>query len=310
MTEPRTETVELNGQPFFIRHWGDESLPKLLLLHGFPEYGGAWQDLATLLSKRFHCIAPDQRGYGQSWTPEGKDHYATGVLAGDMLALVEEYAPVDAKGAQKMHVLGHDWGSAVAYYMSIAAPHRVETLTILNGAHYVTFQRALILDAAQAAASAYIHKLKAEGSEKDFAKDDFAKLFRLITYRTDSSWLDDAQKEAFKTEWSRPGRLRAMIDWYRKSKLKVPLKGEPLPEMPDFGDLAQFIVTVPHLLVWGKNDPALLPVTTKGLEDFAPDLTREVIDDAGHWLHHQRPKEVADKIFAWFDDLDKRAATA
>ena len=59
MTAHWTETRQINGNPFFIRHWGDEDAPKLLMLHGFPEYSGAWNDLAPLLAKRFHCIAPD-----------------------------------------------------------------------------------------------------------------------------------------------------------------------------------------------------------------------------------------------------------
>lgn len=60
---------DLNGQPFYVRTWGDPALPRLLLLHGFPEYGGAWDDFAPLLAERYHVIAPDQRGYGRSWAP-------------------------------------------------------------------------------------------------------------------------------------------------------------------------------------------------------------------------------------------------
>ena len=70
----RTETIMIDGHPFFLRHWGDPDLPPLLMLHGYPEYSGAWEDLAPLLSDRFHCIAPDQRGYGQSWAPEGGEN--------------------------------------------------------------------------------------------------------------------------------------------------------------------------------------------------------------------------------------------
>ena len=61
----QTHTLSLNGNGFFVRSWGQPHLPKLILLHGFPEYSGAWDDLAPELSGMFHCIAPDQRGYGQ-----------------------------------------------------------------------------------------------------------------------------------------------------------------------------------------------------------------------------------------------------
>ena len=84
MTAHWTETRQINGNPFFIRHWGDENAPKLLMLHGFPEYSGAWNDLAPLLAKRFHCIAPDQRGYGQSWRPAEVEQYKTSKLVSDL----------------------------------------------------------------------------------------------------------------------------------------------------------------------------------------------------------------------------------
>ena len=96
MEATRTEPRRVNGQEIFIRHWGDENLPPLLMLHGFPEYGGAWRDLAPLLCQHFHCIAPDQRGYGQSSAPEGIEPYAMAHLMADMAAFAhsgDDYAP-------------------------------------------------------------------------------------------------------------------------------------------------------------------------------------------------------------------------
>ena len=149
--DPRTETVKLGGQPFFVRHWGDPALPKLLLLHGFPEYGGAWAGLAPLLADRFHCIAPDQRGFGQSWAPSEVSDYTGAKLVADMAELIGD-APVT--------VLGHDWGAAVAYGLAMFRPDLVDRLIIMNGVHFVPFQRALAEGGAQADASQYIHYLR------------------------------------------------------------------------------------------------------------------------------------------------------
>ena len=99
MEPTRTETRRVNGQEIFIRHWGDENLPPLLMLHGFPEYGGAWRDLAPLLCQHFHCIAPDQRGYGL--TTGWADGYETDLRPFGMLGLVR-----DAVGL--VAALGHD----------------------------------------------------------------------------------------------------------------------------------------------------------------------------------------------------------
>lgn len=294
MTQCQSETVLLDGHAFHIRRWGDPALPRLLLLHGFPEYGGAWGDLAPLLAERFHCIAPDQRGYGQSWAPEAVSDYAAGKLVGDMVALIGE-GPIT--------VLGHDWGAAVAYGLAMFHPALVDRLIIMNGVHPVPFQRALAAGGAQTAASQYIHILRAEGSEARFAAGGFAKLLSLFSANMDLSWLSGETREAYVTEWAREGRLRGMINWYRASPLAVAKPGEPLEGLPEL-PLDRLQVRCPHLLVWGAEDRALLPEATEGLEGFAADLTRVEITGADHWLHHQQPQRVAEVILDWIDAQD------
>ena len=289
MDAPRTQTVDLNGKSFFVRHWGHERLPKLLLLHGFPEYGGAWSELAPLLSARFHCIAPDQRGFGQSWAPQDVSEYTGSKLVADMAALI---------GDEPINVLGHDWGAAVAYGLAMFRPDLVKRLIIMNGVHPVPFQRALATGGPQTAASQYIHYLRAEGSEDRLAADGFAKLTALFSAHMDLSWMDEETRARYVAEWSRPGRMRGMINWYRASPLIVGKPGEALTDLPEL-PVEKLQVRCPHLLIWGADDTALLPEATEGLEDFAPDLTRVQIAGADHWLHHQKPKEVARTILDW-----------
>ncbi|MEP5730780.1 MAG: alpha/beta hydrolase [Sulfitobacter sp.] len=288
MEPTRTETVMLNGHPFFMRHWGDEDLPVLLLLHGFPEYGGVWGKLAAHLMSHFHCIAPDQRGFGQSWAPADVSAYATSKLVSDMAALI---------GERPVHVLGHDWGAAVAYGLAMFRPELVTTLIIMNGVHPVPFQRALAAGGPQAEASQYIHFLRRDGSEDQLAENDFAKLTSLFSANMDHGWSDDQTMAAYRREWAREGRMRGMVNWYRASPLVVPKAGETceLPALP----LDKLQVHCPHLLIWGVEDTALLPVATEGLEEFAAKLTRKEIRGADHWLHHQKPQEVAQAILAW-----------
>lgn len=290
----RTRFTNLDGQEFFLREWGDPSLPKLLMLHGFPEYGGAWGDLAPLLADRFHCIAPDQRGYGQSWAPEGVEHYTGKALVSDMAALIGQIgAPVT--------VIGHDWGAAVAYGLAMFRPDLVTRLIIANGVHPVPFQNALATGGAQAEASQYIDYLRREGSEDALMQDDFAKLMQLFSAKMDLSWLTDAKLAEYKRAWGRPGRLRGMINWYRASPLRVAQPGNPLSDLPDL-PLDRLRVRCPHLLIWGARDTALLPEATEGLEEFAPDLTRVTLPEQDHWLIHQNPDGVARAILGWLDD--------
>lgn len=287
----RTETRELNGQPFFIRHWGDPSLPKLLMLHGFPEYGGAWADIAPFLSEYFHCIAPDQRGYGQSWAPKGVENYSGAALVSDMAALIEQ------EGG-RVTVLGHDWGAAVAYGLAMFKPDLVDRLIIANGVHPAPFQKAIAAGGAQTEASQYIHSLRHPDSHKVLAANDFEKMLALFSAKMDLSWLAGERAEKYKAEWRRDGRLETMINWYRASPLIVAKPGQPINDLPEL-PLDKLMVHCPHLLIWGEQDTALLPVSNEGLEQFAPNLTRVNIADADHWLFHQKPQEIAQIILDW-----------
>ncbi len=289
-----TEFLDLNGQPFFLRSWGNPDRPPLLMLHGFPEYGGAWSDLAPHLSDHFHCIAPDQRGYGQSWAPEGIEHYVLSQLVADMGILIEQVgAPVT--------VLGHDWGASVAYGLAMFRPELVSRLIIANGVHPVPFQREMAKGGAQSAASQYINQLRSPDSAIWLSADNFAKLEAFFRHGMGTDWLADARMDDYRTEWARPGRLEAMLNWYRASPLVVADPGVPCTNVPSL-PVDRLQVRCPHLLIWGPKDRALLPETTEGLEGFASNLSRVTIPDADHWLHHQKPQDVAQAMLDWAFD--------
>lgn len=281
--------VDLPAGQFFIREWGDADAPPVLLLHGFPEYSGAWDGVASRLSARFRLIAPDQRGYGQSIAPPAVTDYAPAKLVGDMAALILSL------GVGPIPVVGHDWGAAVAYGLAILRPDLVSRLVILNGVHPGPFQRALAAGGAQSAASQYIDWLRKDGSEDVLADDNFARLRGLFSANMDMGWLTGATLDAYLAEWARPGRLRGMVNWYRASPVRVARPGVPLTDLPA-PNPDRLRITCPHLLVWGTGDRALLPEATEGLEDYAPGLIRITIPGADHWLHHQAPDAVAGAI--------------
>ncbi len=286
-----TEFIKLNGQTFFLRSWGSLELPPLLMLHGFPEYGGAWSDLAPHLYDHFHCLAPDQRGYGRSWCPDGVGNYSLSKLVSDMVALVERFdGPIT--------VLGHDWGASVAYGLAMLRPDLVSHLIIANGVHPVPFQRAMAAGGAQSKASQYINSLRAQNATALLSEDNFTKLEFFFRHGMGVDWLSEPRIKDYRTEWARPGRLEAMLNWYRASPLVVANPGEPRTDLPHLPP-ERLIIRCPHLLIWGPNDKALLPEATEGLETFAPCLTRVDIPDTDHWLHHQRPEVVAQAILDW-----------
>ncbi len=288
----KTELLELNGNPFFVRFWGDPEKQPLLLLHGFPEYGGAWADLAPHLTDRFYCIAPDQRGYGQSWAPDDVSLYKTPKLVGDMMALIDQVV------GGPVTVFGHDWGAAVAYGLAIMAPERTSRLIIANGVHPAPFQREMAAGGAQTEASQYILFLRQDGSEDILSANEFAKMRNLFLAKMDTDWLTPEKQDAYLTEWARDNRLKTMIHWYRASPLMVAKPGEPITDVPDL-PRENLMVQCPHLLLWGDKDTALLPAATAGLEDYAPDLTRVHFADANHWICHQIPEQIAQAVKDW-----------
>ena len=87
----QSKFIEINQNKYFVRTWGTPNNPKILLLHGFPEYSGAWEPLADHLKKDFYLIAPDQRGFGQSWGPLDEKFYKTASIINDLEALIKYY---------------------------------------------------------------------------------------------------------------------------------------------------------------------------------------------------------------------------
>jgi pimeloyl-ACP methyl ester carboxylesterase len=286
----QSEMIEANGLSFHCLTAGDTSNPLLLMLHGFPEYSGAWTEMMDRLSGDFFCVAPDQRGYNLSSKPPEVADYAARKLVADAVAILDHYRPGGAARA----VIGHDWGAAVAYAMAMRAPKRMERLIIVNGVHPIPFQTALAAGGAQTKASQYMLWLRREGSEDVLAKDAFGKLEAVFSAKMDLSWLQGPTRDAYRKAWGQPGAMRGMVNWYRASPMAIPAPGAsiPVPEMPR--DAMR--IHPPHLLIWGMGDTALLPESRIGLDALCDDLTVLEIADADHWIIHEKPDEVAAAI--------------
>lgn len=286
-----SQFVELNGNRFFLQTWGKASNPILLMLHGFPEYSGAWEELAERLKHRFYCVAPDQRGYGQSYSPPQISAYQMRHLVGDLEALINYLA-------EPVFVLGHDWGAAAAYGLTMSHPELVKKLVIMNGVHPIPFQKALLEDAQQIMASQYILWLRQEGSENILAEDNFARLKALFAKDIEMNWLNLERVDRYIGAWKDAAGLRGMINWYRATGLYVPKVGEDIQPIP-LMDTRDMRIKVPHLLIWGMKDTALLPKSYRGIEELSDDFKMLEIDDGSHWLHHEKPDQVAAMINEW-----------
>ena len=284
----RHQTIRANGIDLATRAMGDPQAPLILFLHGFPEYSGAWDEVLPAFASSFHAVAPDQRGYFRSSKPGDLEAYRVKHLVRDILALGDHFSP-----GRPYAVVAHDWGASVGYATAIAAPGRISRLAVINGVHPGPFQRALIEDEDQRKASTYMHYLRDPKAEERLSANSFEKLLGMLSRFGPQPWLTPQKQAGYIEAWSPPGALTGMLNWYRASPLLVPHPGEAVdPGKVMRLDPAQLRVRMPHLVIWGMNDQALLPVSRATLGDYCDDLTVREIKDADHWVVHQRTDEV------------------
>lgn len=259
----------------------------VILLHGFPESHRTWRKLAPLLGDRFRLIMPDLRGFGESDRPQDVADYATDILIADILALA------DALGVDRFALVGHDWGGAIAWAAVLRGNARIERLAIINSPHPWIFQKSLIENEPQRIASQYMTAFRQPGMEaivEAMGVDAFFdKSFRS---HVDPASIDPEERARSIAEWSRPGALTAMFNWYRASHIVVPPPGLTVP-VPDWVVRFAPKVRVPLRIVWGLDDKALLPVQLEGIGEVGDGVDVVPIKGVGHFAPWQAPDQVA-----------------
>jgi pimeloyl-ACP methyl ester carboxylesterase len=119
------QTVATNGINMHIASIGTG--PVILFLHGFPELWYSWRhQLLSLSSLGYRCIAPDLRGYGDTDAPKNVREYTIFHIVGDLVGLI------DSLGIDKVFLVGHDWGSTVAWYFCLLRPDRIKALVNMS----------------------------------------------------------------------------------------------------------------------------------------------------------------------------------
>lgn len=270
---------------------GDPANPPIILLHGFPESHRTWRHQIPELARTHFVIAPDQRGYARSSKPEGVANYTPTLIVGDMLALADHF------GADRFVLAGHDWGGAAAWMAAINHPRRIERLIILNAPHPLIFQRTMFDDPDQRAASQYIRAFRDPGIEAHVARIGVEAYFDR-TFVGHADPVKFAEERAhYLDQWSQPGALTAMYNWYRASPIIVPAMDED-PPRPAFLDRPFPPMQMPVLMIWGLADTALKPSQLEGIEALVPDLTLVKVD-AGHFVTWEAPDAVNAAIEGW-----------
>lgn len=293
LCKPTQRTIRAGNLDIHVAEAGLRDAPLVLLLHGFPEFWLEWRDMfQPLVEAGFRVAAPDQRGYNLSAKPHGVAAYDLDALAGDMFRLA------DALEADRFSVVGHDWGAAVAWWMATPqadggrtpelAPARLDRLVTISAPHPAIWQHGMTTDPVQRRKSQYVRQLQIPVLPEV--------LIRVGGYKgLEAGFRTAGRPEAFAPEimdsyhaaWRQPGALTGMLNWYRA------LLRRPLP-MPTQG-----AIETPTLVLWGDQDAFVTPQ----LADQSAALCREVrvthFPSATHWLPHDEPEAVADKIIAF-----------
>lgn len=271
---------------------GTPGTPPVFLLHGFPESHRTWRHQIPTLAADHHVIAPDQRGYARSSKPEGVEQYTPDKPVADLLALA------DALGIERFTLVGHDWGGAIAWMAALQHPGRVARLAIVNGPHPQIFQRSLFDNPQQRHASRYIRTFRDTSIDQGLVGAGLERFFASTFTQHLVSAVAGEDKAAYLDEWSQPGAMTAMLNWYRASSIIVPAEGEQV-ERPAWIDGPFPLVAQPTLVIWGMKDKALLPLQLDGLDRLVPDLTLAKIEDGGHFLPWEKPEAVNAALRDW-----------
>lgn len=263
---------------------GDPAHPPIIFLHGFPESHRTWRHQMAELARDHYVIAPDQRGFARSSKPPEISDYAPDKMVADLFALA------DALGLTRFTLAAHDWGGAIGWAAALKHPERIKRLIICNAPHPLIFQRTLIDDLSQRKASQYILafrdtievRIKENGLEWFFEHSFMRHL--------QASNVSAEDRAAYLDEWSQPGAIHSMLNWYRATPMHVPGMDE-VPPRPAFLDSPFPVLNMPVLIIWGINDPALLSCQLEGLDTLVSDLTIVRID-CGHFTPWEAPEAV------------------
>jgi pimeloyl-ACP methyl ester carboxylesterase len=239
----------------------------VVLLHGFPDSGRLWRHQVTALAEAgFQVIVPDLRGYGRSDKPSEVEAYSLPLLAGDVMAVLAD------AGAERAHVVGHDWGAALAWAIASLAPGSVDHLAVLSVGHPSTFRRTL----EQRQKSWYMLLFQFPGvAERWLTENNWANMI--------GAGHPDADQVIADIEAN--GSLVPGLNWYRANVGPETWVGPPVQLPP---------VQAPTMGIWSTGDFALTEVQmTDSAENVAGPWRYERLDGPGHWMQLDAPDKVS-----------------
>lgn len=284
MSDLRRETLVTSQLTFSILTGGQSGNAAIFFLHGFPEFSFGWRhQLAFFIEQGYRVIAPDQRGYNLSDCPRQLSSYTVDQLAEDLLTMT------DALGMDKIYLVAHDWGGGVAWRFAQLYPEKIERMVVINMPLLAVMKRALRQNPAQMLKSWYIFFFQLPWlPEMILRLGNFAALRRVLQKSSKPGTFTDQEMEKYCDAWRRPGRLTAMINWYR-AIVRKKVRKLPTPR-----------VDARVLIIWGEEDRFLGREMAEPSAGLCRDGKVIFVPDATHWIHLEQPDLVNTTILNFF----------
>jgi pimeloyl-ACP methyl ester carboxylesterase len=268
----------------FYREAGPKDAPTILLLHGYPTSSHMFRDLISRLSDRFHLIAPDLPGFGQTKAPpRGQFDYTFDNFA----KVIDGF--VRAKDLKRYAVYIFDYGAPTGIRLAVNAPERVSAIITQNGNAYeeglgpmwALFQK-YWNEPTEANRNACRVTLTPDVTKSQYTTGSDERLLAPDGYELDIHYL------------ARPGQDEIQLDLIYDYRTNV----AAYPKWQEYFRTAK----PPILAVWGKNDPFFLP---PGAEAFKRDQPAAEVSfvDAGHFALETRGEEIAQRIRTFMEKL-------
>ncbi len=253
----------------------------VMLLHGFPEFWYSWRfQIKALADAGYQVIAPDLRGFNLSDKPQDVASYKMRRLVQDVVGLVK------ALGHERVHLVGHDWGGAAAWFTAAWHPEVVDKLVAMNCCHPERFARAL-LTPRQLRKSWYMFLFQLPFiPERGVLTKEFVRRAFYDWAVHKENFSDEVLSKYYEAH-RQPGAATGMVNWYRAMGRYA------------WRDLGMPRIDRPTLLIWGEQDKALGPELTRDQERYCSDLRVERIPDASHWVQQDAPEAVNRHLLAF-----------
>ena len=273
-----TATLPIRGFEFEADLAGPSAGPLVLCLHGFPQTRYTWrQELPALAAAGYRVVAPDQRGYSAGARPAVVEAYAVDELVADALAFADWF------GAERFHLIGHDWGGQVAWLTAARHPERLRSLTVLSRPHPAAFAAAMTDDPEQATRSRHHRAFQDREATDRLLADGAAPLRRSLA----SQGVPDGDVDAYLATLGQRDALDAAVHWYRAAAAGG-LRAADTPA-----------VEVPTLYIWGTADATVGRAAADATARFVSGPYRFVpLEGIGHFITDQAPGAVAPELLA------------